>query len=51
MEEANYIVITKQYFTRERSQLLLSSKNELCATKVVTKNGFRCKLLPQRAPS
>ena len=27
------------------------SKNESCATKFVAKNGFYCKLLPQRAPS
>ena len=41
-------LIMKKYFTRERSILLLASKNELSATKV---NDFHCKLLPQKAPS
>ena len=41
-------LIMKKYFTRERSILLLASKNELCATKV---NGFHRKLSSQRAPS
>ena len=50
LEEANYMVIM-QYFTREGSKLLLSSKNKLCTTKVVAKNDFQFKLLPQRAPS
>ena len=50
MEEAIFMVVIEQYFTREGSKLLLPSKNEPCATKVVTKNGFQCKLLPQRDP-
>ena len=36
---------------REGSIPLRLSKNKLCATKVVAKNGLQCKLLPQRAPS
>ena len=48
MEEAIYMAIMKEFFTREGSILLLTSKNELCTTNV---NGFQCKLLPQRAPS
>ena len=41
MEEAIYMVVIK-YFTREGSKPLLPSKNEPCATKVVSKNGFYC---------
>ena len=50
MEEAINMVIIK-YFTREGFKLLLPCKNEPCATKVVAKNGFQSKILPQGAPS
>ena len=49
MEEPIYMVIMK-YFIGEGPKLLLPDKDELWATKV-SKNGFQCKLLPQRAPS
>ena len=44
------MVIMKKYFIREGPRLLLLSKNKLCAAKVF-KNGFQCKILPQRTPS